>query len=132
MHARGSGAHGYFQVGARADDYRGLLQIRGRRRRCLPAFRRRRRRFRDLPRRWRLAVKSTPRKANSIWKQYPVFIQDAIGFPDLIHSVKMEPDRGFPQAGSAHDTFWDFMTLMPESMHMLMGDVRPRDTAVAR
>ena len=48
------------------------------------------------------------------------FIQDAIKFPDLVHSVKMEPDRGFPQAASAHDTFWDFVSLMPESMHMLM------------
>jgi catalase len=48
------------------------------------------------------------------------FIQDAITFPDLIHLVKMEPDRGFPQAASAPDTFWDFATLMPESMHMLM------------
>ena len=48
------------------------------------------------------------------------FIQDAMKFPDLIHSVKMEPDRGFPQAASAHDTFWDFASLMPESMHMLM------------
>jgi catalase len=47
------------------------------------------------------------------------FIQDAIKFPDLIHSVKMEPDRGYPQAASAHDTFWDFASLMPESMHML-------------
>ena len=48
------------------------------------------------------------------------FIQDAIKFPDLIHAVKTEPDRGFPQAASAHDTFWDFASLMPESMHMLM------------
>lgn len=48
------------------------------------------------------------------------FIGDAIKFPDLIHAVKMEPDRGFPQAGSAHDTFWDFVSLMPESMHMIM------------
>jgi catalase len=48
------------------------------------------------------------------------FIQDAIKFPDLIHSVKMEPDRGYPQAASAHDTFWDFASLMPESMHMLV------------
>jgi hypothetical protein len=48
------------------------------------------------------------------------FIQDAIKFPDLVHAVKMEPDRGFPQAASAHDTFWDFVSLMPESMHMLM------------
>ncbi|MCA9515170.1 MAG: catalase, partial [Myxococcales bacterium] len=48
------------------------------------------------------------------------FIQDAIKFPDLIHSVKMEPDRGFPQSATAHDTFWDFMSLMPEAMHMVM------------
>jgi catalase len=41
-------------------------------------------------------------------------------FPDLVHAVKMEPDRGFPQAASAHDTFWDFVSLMPESMHMIM------------
>ena len=48
------------------------------------------------------------------------FIQDAIKFPDLIHAVKMEADRGYPQAGSAHDTFWDFASLMPETTHMLM------------
>src|SRR3546814_2156981 len=41
-------------------------------------------------------------------------------FPDLVHSVKMEADRGYPQAASAHDTFWDFIGLMPESMHMIM------------
>jgi catalase len=48
------------------------------------------------------------------------FIQDAMKFPDLIHSVKPEPDRAFPQAASAHDTFWDFISLMPESLHMIM------------
>ena len=48
------------------------------------------------------------------------FIQDALKFPDLIHSVKMESDRGYPQSASAHDTFWDFISLMPESMHMVM------------
>ena len=48
------------------------------------------------------------------------FIQDAIKFPDLIHAVKMEADRGYPQAGSAHDTFWDWASLMPETTHMLM------------
>ncbi|PQM27545.1 catalase HPII [Sphingopyxis lindanitolerans] len=48
------------------------------------------------------------------------FIQDAIKFPDLVHSVKMEADRGYPQAASAHDTFWDFIGLMPESMHTIM------------
>ncbi len=48
------------------------------------------------------------------------FIQDAIKFPDLIHSVKPAPDRDFPQAQSAHDSFWDFVSLNPESTHMLM------------
>ncbi len=48
------------------------------------------------------------------------FIQDAIKFPDLIYSAKQEPDRGFPQAQTAHDTFWDFVSLMPKSTHMLM------------
>ena len=48
------------------------------------------------------------------------FIQDAMKFPDLVHSVKPEPHHGMPQAASAHDTFWDFVSLMPESTHMLM------------
>ncbi|MEY2415339.1 MAG: catalase, partial [Ilumatobacteraceae bacterium] len=48
------------------------------------------------------------------------FIQDAIKFPDLIHAAKQEPDRGFPQAQTAHDNFWDFVSLLPESTHMLM------------
>ncbi|RZM07978.1 MAG: catalase, partial [Pedobacter sp.] len=48
------------------------------------------------------------------------FIQDAIKFPDLIHAVKPEPDNEIPQAASAHDTFWDFISLMPESAHMIM------------
>jgi catalase len=48
------------------------------------------------------------------------FIQDAIKFPDLIHAAKQEPDRGFPQAQTAHDNFWDFISLTPEAMHMVM------------
>jgi len=48
------------------------------------------------------------------------FIQDAMKFPDLVHAVKPEPHNGMPQAASAHDTFWDFVSLMPESTHMLM------------
>ncbi len=48
------------------------------------------------------------------------FIQDAIKFPDLIHAVKPEPHNEIPQAASAHDTFWDFISLMPESAHMVM------------
>jgi catalase len=48
------------------------------------------------------------------------FIQDAIKFPDLVHALKPEPHHEMPQASSAHDTFWDFVTLMPETTHMLM------------
>jgi catalase len=48
------------------------------------------------------------------------FIQDAMKFPDLVHAVKPEPNNEMPQAASAHDTFWDFISLMPESMHMIM------------
>ena len=48
------------------------------------------------------------------------FIQDAMKFPDVIHAVKPEPHHGMPQAASAHDTFWDFVSLMPETTHMLM------------
>lgn len=48
------------------------------------------------------------------------FIQDAIKFPDLVHAVKPEPDNEIPQAASAHNTFWDFISLMPESTHMIM------------
>ncbi len=54
------------------------------------------------------------------------FIQDAIKFPDLVHSVKPAPDRAFPQAQSAHDNFWDFVSLTPESMHMIMWQMSDR------
>lgn len=47
------------------------------------------------------------------------FIQDAMKFPDLVHAVKPEQDNEIPQAQSAHDTFWDFISLMPESLHMV-------------
>jgi catalase len=69
------------------------------------------------------AVKFYTRQGNYdlVGNNIPVFfIQDAIKFPDLIHAVKPEPDRAFPQAQSAHDTFWDFVSLTPESMHMLV------------
>jgi catalase len=54
------------------------------------------------------------------------FIQDAMKFPDLVHAVKPEPHNGIPQASSAHDTFWDFASLMPESTHMLMWQMSDR------
>ncbi|HEY4185960.1 MAG TPA: catalase [Polyangia bacterium] len=128
VHARGSGAHGYFQA------YKPLGKLT--RAAFLqdpavktPVFAR----FStvaggagsgDLPRDVRgFAVKFYTQEGNFdlVGNNIPVFfIQDALKFPDLIHAVKMEPDRGFPQAASAHDTFWDFVSLMPESMHMLM------------
>jgi catalase len=128
VHARGSGAHGFFQP------YRSLSKLTRAAflqdpKKKTPVFAR----FStvaggsgsgDMPRDVRgFAVKFYTEEGNFdlVGNNIPVFfIQDAIKFPDLIHSVKMEPDRGYPQAASAHDTFWDFATLMPESMHMLM------------
>ena len=78
----------------------------------------------DTPRDVRgFAVKFYTKDGNwdLVGNNIPVFfIQDAIKFPDLIHAVKMEADRGYPQAASAHDTFWDFIGLMPEITHMIM------------
>ncbi len=128
VHARGSGAHGYFELTKSLKKYTtaALLSEAGKR---TPVFAR----FStvaggagsvDTPRDVRgFAVKFYTSAGNwdLVGNNIPVFfIQDAIKFPDLIHSVKMEPDRGFPQAASAHDTFWDFISLMPESMHMIM------------
>jgi catalase len=128
VHARGSAAHGYFEVYkslssvTKAD----LFQRPGEK---TPVFVR----FStvaggagsvDTPRDVRgFAVKFYTQEGNwdLVGNNIPVFfIQDAIKFPDLVHSVKMEADRGFPQAASAHDTFWDFISLMPESTHMIM------------
>ncbi|NEI00662.1 catalase [Rhizobium johnstonii] len=128
VHARGYGAHGYFETYeslaayTRAD----LFQRPGEK---TPAFVR----FStvagskgsfDLARDVRgFAVKIYTQQGNwdLVGNNIPVFfIQDAIKFPDVIHSVKPEPDRQFPQAQSAHDNFWDFITLTPESMHMIM------------
>ena len=128
VHARGSGAHGYFQPLknlsrlTKAD----FLQDPNRRTKVFV-------RFStvaggagsvDTPRDVRgFAVKFYTEEGNFdlVGNNIPVFfIQDAMKFPDLVHAVKMEPDRGFPQAASAHDNFWDFVSLMPESMHMLM------------
>jgi catalase len=69
------------------------------------------------------AVKLYTRRGNwdLVGNNIPVFfIQDAMKFPDVVHAAKQEPDRGFPQAQTAHDNFWDFVSLMPESTHMLM------------
>lgn len=128
VHARGTGAHGYFQPYQNWSRLTCAAFLQDPKKRT-PVFVR----FStvaggagsvDLPRDVRgFAVKFYTDEGNFdlVGNNIPVFfIQDALKFPDLIHAVKMEPDRGFPQAGSAHDTFWDFASLMPESMHMLL------------
>ncbi|MEJ6011551.1 catalase [Novosphingobium aquae] len=128
VHARGSAAHGVFEVTKAIPGLTkaALFQKKGN---TCPVFTR----FStvaggagsvDTPRDVRgFAVKFYTEAGNwdLVGNNIPVFfIQDAIKFPDLVHAVKMEADRGFPQAASAHDTFWDFIGLMPESMHMIM------------
>ena len=128
VHARGSAAHGYFELtrSLKAHTRARILTEVGVK---TPVFTR----FStvaggagsvDTPRDVRgFAVKFYTREGNwdLVGNNIPVFfIQDAMKFPDLVHAVKMEPDRAFPQAASAHDTFWDFISLMPESMHMIM------------
>jgi len=134
VHARGYGAHGYFELTdsladvSRAD----VFQRVGER---TPAFVR----FStvagskgsfDLARDVRgFAVKLYTQEGNwdLVGNNIPVFfIQDAIKFPDLIHSAKPEPDRAFPQAQTAHDNFWDFIGLTPEAFHMVMWTMSDR------
>jgi catalase len=128
VHARGSGAHGYFQPTKSMARLTKAAFLQDPKKKTEVFVR-----FStvaggagsgDMPRDVRgFAVKFYTEEGNFdlVGNNIPVFfIQDAIKFPDLIHSVKMEPDRGYPQAASAHDTFWDFASLMPESMHMLM------------
>jgi catalase len=128
VHARGYGAHGYFELYESLQDITraDLLQRPGEK---TPAFVRfstvaGNKGSADLARDVRgFAVKLYTKEGNwdIVGNNIPVFfIQDAIKFPDLIHSAKAEPDRGFPQAQTAHDNFWDFISLSPESMHMVM------------
>ncbi|KQY70253.1 catalase [Ensifer sp. T173] len=128
VHARGYGAHGFFETYeslaayTRAD----LFQRPGEK---TPAFVRfstvaGNKGSADLARDVRgFAVKLYTQEGNwdLVGNNIPVFfIQDAIKFPDVIHAAKQEPDRAFPQAQTAHDNFWDFISLTPESMHMVM------------
>jgi catalase len=127
VHARGTAAHGYFeaargaskfskaaflQPGTRTKVFTRISTVAGGAGSV------------DTPRDVRgFAVKFYTEEGNFdlVGNNIPVFfIQDAMKFPDLVHAVKMEPDRGYPQAASAHDTFWDFISLMPESMNMVM------------
>jgi catalase len=128
VHARGYGAHGFFETYDSLAKYTkaDIFQRPGEK---TPAFVR----FStvagskgsfDLARDVRgFAVKLYTKEGNwdLVGNNIPVFfIQDAIRFPDMVHAVKEEPDRAFPQAQSAHDNFWDFISLTPESMHMIM------------
>lgn len=128
VHARGSGAHGFFEC------YEPLTEVTrasifaeaGKR---TPVFVRfstvaGERGSTDTARDVRgFAVKFYTDEGNwdLVGNNIPVFfIQDAMKFPDLVHALKPEPHHAMPQAASAHDTFWDFVSLMPESTHMLM------------
>jgi len=128
VHARGSAAHGFFElteslsdvtrakvlteVGEKTEVFVRFSTVAGGSGSV------------DTPRDVRgFAVKLYTKEGNwdLVGNNIPVFfIQDAIKFPDLVHSVKMEADKGYPQAASAHDTFWDFVGLMPETTHMIM------------
>jgi catalase len=128
VHARGVAAHGYFQVYESMSQYTkaGFLNDPSIK---TPVFVRfstvaGSRGSTDLARDVRgFSVKFYTQEGNYdlVGNNMPVFfIQDAIKFPDLIHAVKPEPNNEIPQAASAHDTFWDFISLMPEAMHMIM------------
>jgi catalase len=128
VHARGSAAHGYFECLESLSDITraDFLQRAGER---IPVFTRfstvaGNKGSADLARDVRgFAVKFYTAEGNFdlVGNNIPVFfIQDAIKFPDLIHAAKQDPDREFPQAQTAHDTFWDYISLTPESMHMIM------------
>lgn len=128
VHARGSGAHGFFEVTNPIPQFTkaGFLQEMGQK---TPVFARfstvaGSRGSTDLARDVRgFSVKFYTEEGiyDFVGNNMPVFfIQDANKFPDLVHAVKPEPHNEIPQAASAHDTFWDFISLMPESMHMIM------------
>jgi catalase len=128
VHARGFGAHGFFENYEPLSDLTRAEPFRHAGQRT-PAFVRfstvaGNKGSADLPRDVRgFAVKLYTQEGNwdLVGNNIPVFfIQDAIKFPDVVHAAKQEPDRGFPQAQTAHDNFWDFASLTPESTHMLM------------
>lgn len=134
VHARGSGAHGYFECTEAISDITSAapFQKKGQ---VTPLFVRfstvaGERGSKDTARDVRgFAVKFYTDAGNwdLVGNNMPVFfIQDAMKFPDLVHAVKPEPHHQMPQAASAHDTFWDFVSLMPESTHMLMWHMSDR------
>ncbi len=134
VHARGSGAHGYFEAYKDLADITVAAPFREAGKRT-PVFVRfstvaGERGSADTARDVRgFAVKFYTEDGNwdLVGNNIPVFfIQDAMKFPDLVHAVKPEPHHAMPQASSAHDTYWDFVSLMPESAHMLLWQMSDR------
>ncbi len=134
VHARGSGAHGYFENYAPLTKYTKAAPF-AEKGKITPVFVRfstvaGERGSADTARDVRgFAVKFYTDEGNwdLVGNNIPVFfIQDAIKFPDLIHAAKPEPNNQIPQAATAHDTFWDFASLMPEATHMLMWTMSDR------
>ena len=128
VHARGSGAHGFFECYESLSDIT-AASLFSEASKITPVFVRfstvaGERGSKDTARDVRgFAVKFYTDEGNwdLVGNNMPVFfIQDAMKFPDLVHAVKPEPHHAMPQAASAHDTFWDFVSLMPESTHMLL------------
>jgi catalase len=128
VHARGYGAHGVFELTDSLAEYTraDVLGTVGQKTEVFVRFSTvaGNKGSADLARDVRgFAVKMYTREGNwdLVGNNIPVFfIQDAIKFPDLIHAAKQEPDRAFPQAQTAHDNFWDFISLSPEAWHMVM------------
>jgi catalase len=128
VHARGSAAHGFFEAYSALTEFTRAAPFQAAKK-VTPVFVRfstvaGERGSTDTARDVRgFAVKFYTDEGNwdLVGNNIPVFfIQDAMKFPDLIHAVKPEPHNGMPQAASAHDTFWDFASLMPETTHTLM------------
>ncbi|WP_143960526.1 catalase [Litoribacter populi] len=128
VHARGSAAHGYFQVYESMAPYTKAKFLQDPSKKTsvfvrfstVVGFRGSADTVRDVR---GFATKFYTEEGNYdlVGNNMPVFfIQDAIKFPDLVHSIKPEPHNEMPQAAAAHDSFWDFVSLMPESMHMIM------------
>ncbi|MFA6866283.1 MAG: catalase [Clostridia bacterium] len=128
VHARGFGAHGYFELYKDLShltmakfltntDVRTPVFVRFS---TVAGSRGSADTVRDV-RGWATKFYTEDGNYDLVGNNMPVFfIQDAIKFPDLIHSVKPEPNNDIPQASSAHDTFWDFISSTPESAHMVM------------
>jgi catalase len=128
VHARGSGAHGYFQPYASMSEFTKAKFLKASNTKT-PVFARfstvgGSRGSADAVRDVRgFSVKFYTEDGNYdiVGNNIPVFfIQDAIKFPDIAHAIKPEPDNEMPQASTAHPSFWDFISLVPESMHMVM------------